>query len=80
MEKWLKQLQKMPWHDRARVNAALLELFARNFSALDRKKLKGHDQLFRIRVGIYRVIYKDNGKIITVITIPPKGDNTYNDL
>ncbi len=80
MEKWLKQLQKMPWHDRARANAVLLQLFARNFSGLDWKKLRGYKNLFRIRVGNYRIIYHDNGKEITVISIPPKGDNTYNDL
>ncbi len=80
MEKWLKQLQKMPWHDQARVNAALLQLFARNFAALHRKQLRGYVNMFRIRVGNYRIIYRDDGNEITVISIPPKGDNTYNDL
>lgn len=80
MEKWLKQLRKMPWHNRARVNEVLLQLFARNFIGLDWKKLRGYENLFRIRVGNYRIIYRDDGQKITVISIPPKSDNTYNDL
>ena len=42
----------------------------------DIKKLKGHDDLYRLRVGDYRIIYSvDNGKLIVyVIDIGNRGD------
>ena len=42
----------------------------------DIKKLKGHNDLFRLRVGDYRIIYTvDNGElIIYVIDINNRGD------
>lgn len=47
---------------------------------LNWKKLKGYENLFRVRIGNYRIIYHDNGKEITVIAVSPKSDTTYNDL
>ena len=42
----------------------------------DVKKLSGHDEYFRLRVGDYRIIYTiDNGKyIILVINIGNRGE------
>ncbi len=42
----------------------------------DIKRLKGHEGLFRLRVGSYRIIYSvDNGKLIVyVIDIGSRGD------
>lgn len=42
----------------------------------DIKKLKGHSDLLRLRVGDYRIIYTvDNGKLIVyVIDIDNRGD------
>lgn len=42
----------------------------------DIKKLRGHDDLLRLRIGDYRVVYTiDNGKLIVyVIDIDNRGD------
>lgn len=42
----------------------------------DIKRLKGHDELLRLRVGPYRVIYTvDNGKLIVrIIDAGSRGD------
>lgn len=41
-------------------------------------KLKGFDDLYRLRVDDYRVIYNDNYDIINVVKVGPRGD-VYND-
>lgn len=78
MEKWRKQIGKMPWNDQVRINAIIALLVAHDFSGLDRKQLKGRENIFRVRVGNYRIIYHDDGKVITIIEIPRKSDVTYN--
>ena len=80
MELWEKQLLKMPWKVKERVSVITRLLFARDFSALNRKKLKGHKNIFRIRVGNYRIIYYDDGKNLSIISIPSRSDTTYNDF
>ena len=80
MEKWRKQLGKIPSNYEERMDTVIALIFARNFSGLDWKKLRGYENLFRVRVGIYRIIYRDDGKEIAIISISPKGDSTYNDL
>lgn len=80
MEKWKKQLRKIPRDSRARIIAALTLLLARNFSRLDRLQLKGYESIFRIRVGNYRIIYHDDGDVITLKAIPRRDENTYSDF
>ena len=42
----------------------------------DRKSMKGHSDLFRLRVGDYRIIYSvENGQLIVrVISVGNRGD------
>lgn len=80
MEKWKKQLRKIPQNSRSRVFAALTLLLARDFSQLDRLQLKGYENIYRIRVGNYRIIYHDDGDEITLKAIPRRDENTYSDF
>ncbi len=80
MEKWKKQLSKIPRKSKDRIIAALLLLKARDFSAFDRLQLKGFENIFRIRVGNYRIIYHDDGEKITLKAIPKRDETTYNDF
>lgn len=80
MEKWKKQLRKIPRGNRGSIYAALMLIFARDFSTLDRLQLKGYQNIFRIRVGNYRIIYHDDGKKITLKAIPRRNENTYRDF
>ena len=70
----------MPRGDRDRILVALQLLFARDVLTLDRKKLTGYENIFRIRVGNYRIIYHDDGNEITVKAIPRRDENTYKDF
>lgn len=66
-----KFIDKLPANERRRIVAAI-ELLP---NGEDIKKLKGHDELLRLRVGDYRIIYSvDNGKLtIYVIDVGPRG-------
>lgn len=80
MEQWKKQLRKIPRKHRNRIFSALTLLLARDFSTLDRLQLKGYENIFRIRVGNYRIIYHDDGEAITLKAISRRDENTYHDF
>ncbi len=67
-----KFVDKLPKNERIRVVKAIESLP----NGEDIKKLKGHKDLFRLRVGDYRIIYMvDNGKLIVyVIDIDSRGN------
>ena len=67
-----KFIDKLPANERKRVVSAIEQLP----NGEDIKKLKGHEDLLRLRVGDYRIIYSvDNGKLIVyVIDIDNRGD------
>lgn len=63
-----KELDGLPKKAMQRVLRAIHDL-AENPRPRDCKKLKGADNLFRIRVGRYRVIYAIFDKTITVVIV-----------
>lgn len=67
-----KFIDKLPVNEKRRVVAAIERLP----DGEDIKKLKGYDDLLRLRVGDYRIIYTvDNGKLIVyVVDIDNRGD------
>ena len=67
-----KFIDKLPKNEKIRVVHAIEQLP----NGEDVKKLKGHSDLLRLRIGDYRIIYTiDNGKcIILVIDIGNRGD------
>lgn len=67
-----KFIDKLSANERKRVVSAIERLP----DGEDIKKLKGYDDLLRLRVGDYRIIYTvDNGKLIVlVVDIDNRGD------
>lgn len=70
----LKGLSRAP----AKVQKAIvakIALLAENpqRSDLDIKKMKGGTGRFRLRVGTYRVLYSEDGTILDVLNIGPRG-------
>lgn len=58
-----KFIDKLSQNERKRIVTAIEKL-----PDGDIKKLKGHDDLMRLRVGSYRIIYSvDNGRLIIYI-------------
>lgn len=60
-----KFIDKLPKNERARIAAEIERLP----NGEDIKKLKGHKDLLRLRVGDYRVIYSVDHGILTVFVI-----------
>ena len=59
-----KFIDKLPKNEKIRVVKAI-EMLP---NGEDIKKLKGHSDLLRLRVGDYRIIYTvDNGELIVVV-------------
>jgi mRNA interferase RelE/StbE len=76
-----KGLEKAPDHVRKRAIEtldALQESFA-PVKLVDVKRLKGYDNVFRIRIGDWRLIYEfhKKGAIIVVFEIGPRGRIDY---
>lgn len=67
-----KFIDKLPINEKRRIASAIGQLP----NGEDIKKLKGYDELLRLRVGDYRIIYSvDNGKLIVyVIDVGNRGD------
>jgi mRNA interferase RelE/StbE len=63
-----KELEALPKKVIQRVNAAL-ECLAENPRPHGSLKIKGEDNLYRIRVGKYRVLYEIHDKTVTVLVV-----------
>jgi mRNA-degrading endonuclease RelE of RelBE toxin-antitoxin system len=76
-----KALLKMPPKERAIIIAVLEDLQAGRISSHDLKKLRGPEQIYRIRKGSFRIIFfMPDPKTIRIITIERRTDMTYNEL
>lgn len=59
-----KFIDKLPQNEKRRVVTAIEQLP----NGEDIKKLKGHSDLLRLRVGEYRIIYTvDNGELVVIV-------------
>ena len=63
-----KQLQKLPREDQQRIVTAILPL-AENPRPRGCRKLTGYSDVFRIRVGRYRVLYSLSSSRLVIIVL-----------
>lgn len=63
-----KQLKKVRRDDQRRIIEAILSL-ADDPHPMGSRKLMGYDDVFRMRVGQYRVLYSVSGKKLIVIVL-----------
>ena len=71
-----KYIDKLPMNEKRRVVAAIEQLP----NGEDIKKLKGHSELMRLRVGSYRIIYTvDNGELVVIVIDAGNRGEIYND-
>lgn len=76
-KKAVKFIDKLPLDEKKKVVAAIERLP----DGEDIKKLKGHHDLLRLRVGSYRVIYTvDNGKYVILVIDVGHRRNIYNTI
>ena len=67
----VKALRKIDAPTRKRIVAAI-DLLSETGHG-DIKKLKGEKNLFRLRVGSWRIIYNEDGVVLLVLKIKPRG-------
>jgi mRNA-degrading endonuclease RelE of RelBE toxin-antitoxin system len=79
VDKIQKALDKLTAKEKEAVKDFLRKLKTRQLEKLDIKKLKGKNDIFRVRKGSIRIIYQDKAKNgIFVLTIERRNSNTYN--
>ena len=79
MDKIEKALARLSEKESRQLRVILSALKnSRSFSGLDVKKLKGHDDIFRIRKGKLRIIFRSLRGEIFILSIERRSDNTYN--
>ncbi|HUD06142.1 MAG TPA: type II toxin-antitoxin system RelE/ParE family toxin [Candidatus Saccharimonadales bacterium] len=80
-DKIAKLLAKLAKKDLLRLELVINKVATSNYSELDVKVLKGHKDIYRVRVGTYRVIFRVLAKGETeIISIAKRNEKTYKDL
>lgn len=70
-----KFIDKLPKNEKLRVIKAIERLP----EGEDIKKLKGHDNIYRLRVGDYRILYTvDNGEFVVIVINAGNRGQIYN--
>ncbi len=77
MDKIAKALKKLTPKEREAVKQVLTRLLARNTTGLDVKKLVGREDIFRVRKGDVRIIYRLTKLGIFVLAIDRRSESTY---
>ena len=77
MDKITKFLKKLSKKDREVIHHILEQLYSENTKTLDIKKLKGGENLFRVRKGTIRIVYSLDGLDISIINIEFRSEGTY---
>ena len=78
MDKIEKLLRKLTEKERGEVKGILLQLRSGGLRGLDVKKLKGRNDIFRIRKGDIRIIYRTfPNEGIFVLSIERRSEKTY---
>lgn len=81
MDKIDKVLQKLSGKERKRIKEVLKRLENKNFEGLQIKKLKGYNDIFRVRKGNIRIIYRiSKANDVFVLAIERRSEKTYRDI
>lgn len=79
MDKIEKALKNLSHKERELFKEILVKLKNKQLDSLNIKKLKGRSDIFRIRKGPLRIIYRiDQKDSIFILTIERRADTTYN--
>jgi len=77
MDKIKKAITKLSEKEKTLVRHILSKLQSGGFQGLDIKKLKGRDDIFRVRKGDIRVIYGVENKNLLILIIERRNEKTY---
>ncbi len=78
MDKISKALAKLTEKEKEAIAEIFVKIKAGKIAGLDLKKLKGYDDIYRVRFGKWRVIYRtEKGNKIFLVWFERRSDNTY---
>jgi mRNA-degrading endonuclease RelE of RelBE toxin-antitoxin system len=72
-----KALKKLSAKERGWVRDILAQLMAGKLQGLDIKKLQGRDDIFRVRKGNMRIVYRKSSEDILILLIERRNERTY---
>lgn len=76
MDKITKFLKRLDKKELAIVYEIIEKLLSHRVTSLDIKKLKGFDDIYRVRVGKIRIIYSQKNNEIKIIEISRRSEKT----
>lgn len=79
-DKIKKALSKLTHKEKDIVKLLILRIKMDDTAGLDIKLLSGHQDLFRVKKGRLRIIYRKNQKVFTIIKIDRRNEKTYKNL
>lgn len=78
MDKIAKALQRLRPAEKKKIKDILIKLKNHDWKNLDLKKLKGREDIFRVRQGKIRIIYRvDSRDNILILAVERRSDTTY---
>lgn len=77
MDKTDKFLKKLNGSESVRVINAITGILAGKIDNYDIKKLKGYQDVYRIRIGAIRIIYRQLSDDIEVLDVGRRSEKTY---
>ena len=80
MDKIQKALNKLSDKERKLMKEILARLNAGDILGLNIQKLKGHPDIFRLRKGDLRIIFRKIQKNIFLLAIERRSEKTYRDF
>ena len=80
MDKIEKALNKLSSGERERLKKILVQIDQKDFQNLDLKKLKGRNDVFRIRKSNIRVIFRKIDNSIKILSIERRSSKIYNKI
>lgn len=80
MDKISKALKRLTEKERNVVGDILRRIKDDDISDLDIKKLKGHDNIFRVKKGKIRIIFQKVKNNFLILSIERRSSKTYNNL
>lgn len=80
MDKIDKFLNKLLINKRKEIQRIVKKITEKDFTDLDIKKLKGLDNMFRVRKGDVRIIFLVENDYVEIIDLQNRNDKTYSKL
>ena len=72
-----KLLSKFDSEERFALEILIEKIISLNWKKLDVKKLKGYQEVFRLRKGKIRIIFSKNKMDVSIINIERRNEKTY---